>query len=147
MDNLEALKDIHLPDAITRFPLGWGVVMILCALALAVVLLPFLYRIWLKSKKRYALKNLNKLTEMNMDSVCTISELLRRICILKYPDAVALSGKKWIDFLRTKTSQKIEKSAADILSFGPYMPKDTTVNQADFEALKNFARTFLEDNL
>ncbi len=61
-DNLPELRDIHLPlTEISFFPLAWGWWMMLAVLA-ALVVAVWLIRVALrKSKKRYALRLLEKI--------------------------------------------------------------------------------------
>ena len=87
MDNLPLLKDIHLPEPIWWFPMGyiWILIIILPLLIL------FFYKIFRlfqsKSKKYYALVLLNSAMDNNLQSAIKISEVLRRICIYKYKNA------------------------------------------------------------
>ena len=54
MDNLPLLKDIHIPEPVTRFPLGYGMIILLVLLFLLVLFLPYIRKLYLKSKKRSA---------------------------------------------------------------------------------------------
>lgn len=103
MDNLPELRDIHLPEGVSAFPpaYGWWVIL------LGVLLLFGLYELWKlwrqKSKKRYALQLLGNAKASNVvDEAREMSEILRRICIFKYPEAAALFGRPWIDFLNSR---------------------------------------------
>ena len=60
------------------------------------------------SKRIYALYLLKKNASENSASAAVkMSELLRRICISRYPEAVSYSGKNWIDFLNNHAKQKL----------------------------------------
>lgn len=147
MDNLPELRDIHLPPHIPNFPLGWGMVLIALGLVLSIVGIWMGRRIWRQSKKYYALRKLDSYKNGDMADICEISKLLRRICIVRYPEAIALSGQKWIDFLKTKTNKALSQPAAALLAGAPYMPKNKSIAARDFEAVHQFAHAFLEDNL
>ncbi|MBR2300017.1 MAG: DUF4381 domain-containing protein [Alphaproteobacteria bacterium] len=147
MDDLPELRDIHLPQEITRFPLGYGVICFLVITALLVLFSPYLKHLYFKSKKRYALNLIKTLQHENMADVCKISEILRRVCKVKYKKAVSLYGKEWADFLQKKTFHKISKKQIDLLVNAPYAPLSSNIEKKDFEALKNFARLWVEENL
>ena len=96
-DNLPELRDIHLPDGVSAWPLGYGWWVILLLL-IGVVVLYYLFKLWrLKSQKLYAVKLLNSTDDKNVvNSAAAISEILRRICVYKYPQAAALKSQDWI---------------------------------------------------
>ena len=146
-DNLAELKDIHLPDDIWMFPLGWASVTFFVLMFCLLIFSPFLYKLWRQNKKRYALKMLENIKTKDLTGVARISELLRRICILKYPDAVALFGDKWLSFLKKHNKSALSKSQEDFLLYAPYMPQNKEIYYEDFDAIKAFAHSFLEDNL
>lgn len=147
MDNLPLLRDIHLPGPVPRFPLGYGVIIFLALLAAVVLLSPYLRKLYLKSKKRYALILLKNMNESNIQNLCAISELLRRICKLKYKSAVALYGHDWAAFLNEKSSLKLPEKLMRLLIDAPYAPKNIQISKSDFEAIQNFAASFVETNL
>ena len=147
MDNLPLLKDIHLPEPVTRFPLGYGVIIFLIFLTLFILCLPFLKKLYLKSKKMYALNFIRNLNEPNIQNLCLISEMLRRICKLKYQSAVSLYGQNWASFLNQKSSIKLPKNQMDLFINAPYAPKNIVVTKSDFELIQKFAVSFAEANL
>ena len=90
-DNLPELRDIHLPsEGVSAFPLAYG----WYVLILALIGLWLLWRGFLilrrKSKKRYAFRLLSAYPQNNIESAVQMSNLLRRICVLKFPQATAL---------------------------------------------------------
>lgn len=147
MDDLPELRDIHLPEEITRFPLGYGVICFFVILALLVLILPYLRHLYLKSRKYYALNLIKAINKADMEGVCKISEVLRRVCKVKHKKAVSLYGKDWAEFLQKKTSHQIAKKQMDLLINAPYAPSVANVQEKDFEALKSFALLFVEENL
>lgn len=147
MDNLPLLKDIHIPEPVTRFPLGYGMIILLVLLFLLVLFLPYIRKLYLKSKKRYALSLIKDLNEPCTQNLRLISELLRRICKLKYPSAVSLYGQEWSNFLSTKTPFKLPKQLLNLLTNAPYAPKELEISKSDFELIQKFAVSFAEANL
>ena len=147
MDGLEGLRDIHLPEGFTRFPLGWGVWLFFALILFAFVLSPFFIKLYRKSRKRYALKILSAVDQKDAEALCKISETLRRICLIKHKNAVALSGENWAAFLTKYAHIKIKKELLNLLINAPYMPQNKDIDAADFEQIKNFALSFAKDNL
>ena len=149
MDNLPELRDIHLPDEVSVFPLayGWWIV-IFCILA-APFIVRFLIYVKKNSKKVYAYMLLKKLTKTNsISSVVSVSELLKRICIYKYPEAVNLFGKKWIDFLNNHCSEKLLSSPAMLLSDAPYIAENTAnFSEKDYADLYAYCKKWIGENL
>lgn len=94
MDNLPELRDIHLPsDGVSIFPLAygwWGLLLLAIAMIFAVKIICWFRK---NSKRIYALYLLKKNASENSASAAVkMSELLRRICISRYPEAVSYSG-------------------------------------------------------
>jgi hypothetical protein len=150
MDNLPELRDIHLPlQGVSAFPpaKGWWIVLVL--LVGSFLLMKLFFRIRRSSAKIYARHLLQKITATtDLAAVVQISELLRRICLRRYPTAVALFGKDWIRFLNEKSSQKIEGKIADLLVNAPFMPTaDNSVTPDDVAALKRFCAVWIGENL
>jgi len=148
-DNLPELRDIHLPDGVDWFPpaYGWFV------LAILLILLPFAFKIFkklrTKSKKLYALHLLNRIPENKIiPAAVSASELLRRICVYKYPEASVMAPSEWVRFLDAHCSQKISQRAYFLLADAPYIAKNSTIyNAADFEQLRAFCRRWIGENL
>lgn len=148
-NNLPELRDIHLPaESISIWPLAWGWWFMVTVITVAVVCV-LLYRLWRrKSKKLYALNLLSKLDGKTPVSAIELSEILRRICIYKYPQASSLLGEKWIAFLNTRSKMKLEGDAARLLIDAPYINPQTSVyNPAVFEKLRMFCRSWIGENL
>jgi hypothetical protein len=105
--DLSQLKDIHLPHAISDWPIafGWWTLLILTILSLCVTLY-----CW----QRYKVNNANKKAALHLlrlkyqrfkadsDSQAFLkhsNQILKRYCLEQYPAAVSLSGLAWTDFL------------------------------------------------
>ena len=147
MDDLPQLRDIHLPPEIMRFPLGYGFLTLLVIFLLLIVLAPYFRYLYLKSRKYFAFQKIAVLKNGDMADVRQISELLRRVCKIKHKKAVALYGKEWVDFLAQTTHGTLSAHQFDVLLNAPYAPLSMTLAQKDFEAIKAFAKQWLEDNL
>ena len=150
MDNLPELRDIHLPsEGVSFFPpaKGWWIIL---AVTLGILLTYYLCKlIWRTSAKIYAYRLLKDLKDKtNLDSAIKMSEILRRICIRKYPQAVALSGKEWIDFINSKSKKKLPQQVALLLERAPYMKNDdNSFDQNDVIKLWHFCRLWIGENL
>lgn len=148
-DNLPELRDIHLPEDVSWFPPAYGwFVLVLAALALWSGYR--LFRIWRRtSRKLYALKLLSSQTGLSpVAAGRQISEILRRICVFRYPAAAALSGEDWLHFLLSRTKDKLSDSAAGLLLNAPYIPENSTAyDRPDLNELREFARRWIGENL
>jgi hypothetical protein len=115
-DALAQLKDIHLPDAISWWPLapGWYGLMVL-ALLFACALIYLIYKHHHNAlAKKQALVLLNSyIMQYEKDrnaqlASARISELLRRVALVYYPrhEVASLHGDAWVEFLN-QSSKKI----------------------------------------
>lgn len=148
-ENLPELRDIHIPDGVSAFPPAYGWYVILLA-AVVVFLLVHLYKIWrLHSRRLYALRLLSSLnTGDKVGSVVKISELLRRICVFRYPEAVALTGRAWIDFLQSHGKTKLSAAGGELLLNAPYMKSGSCrCDTETLQGLTTFARDWIGENL
>lgn len=148
-DNLPELRDIHLPDGVSAFPPAYGWFVLLAGIA-ALWAGWKLFKLWqVKSRRHYALKALAALNpEQPLSGAVKISELLRRICVYRYPQAVALSGGDWIAFLQGKSKTKLDAEAAELLQNAPYInPRGHKVSAQSLQKLKAFAQNWVGENL
>ena len=147
-NNLPDLRDIHLPaDAVSFWPLAYGWWIILFSvifLFLSIWAVRFLLR---KSKKRYALRLISSLSSSDRCNIVKMSEVLRRICVYKYPQAAALFGQEWIDFINSRCSEKLSASSARLLINAPYCKPDSSFASQDVEDLKRFCTLWIGENL
>lgn len=148
-DNLPELRDIHLPET-TNFlwPIAYGWWLI-AGTILGIIILYYAFSYYKrKSKKHYALKMLSKLDINNFSSAAKMSEILRRICVYKYPQAAALFNDEWLEFLNSHSNSKLESSTAVLLLNAPYMsPQKTNTNLRDMQKLLDFCRKWIGENL
>lgn len=148
-DNLPELRDIHLPESVSAWPPAYGWFVILVALGVIYGSIK-LYGLWKrKSKKIYTLRALENLDKTHpLASATKISELLRRVCILRYPEAVALDGADWLAFLEKNGKEKLSENAAALLRYAPYEnPKTQTYSQENLQELTKFAQNWVGENL
>ncbi len=149
MENLPEIKDIHIPDGVSVFPLAYGWWVIFISLILAAILTKIIFWAIRTSKKHYALETLNNITtDKPILTAVSVSELLRRICLVKYKEANILYGQDWIDFLNLHAKDKLTGDVAKLLVYAPYMDVNTLkYTREDAEQLKNFAKTWIGANL
>ena len=147
MDNLPLLRDVHLPVSEWLFPLGYGWFVLLGAIFVLYISYKIIKYIQSKSKKYYALSMLKKLKQDDLSSVIKISEILRRICLYKYKNAITLFGDEWIVFLNNHCSKKITEKAAEVLVYGPYIATDKKYDKNDYKKVKKFAVDWIGENL
>ena len=147
-DNLPELRDIHFPqDTISIWPLayGWWLILSVILFMAAGIYLFRLYRT--KSKKLYEIKLLDSLSN-ETSSAIKMSEILRRICIYKYPEASTLLSKEWINFLNSHSKSPIKDGAANLLVNAPYInPTSVAYSKQDIKDLHNFCRSWIGENL
>lgn len=147
-DNLPQLRDIHLPDGVSAWPPAYGWFVLAGALILTIVLIRLTLVLRRKSKKRYALRLLQNFPENNMRAAVEMSEILRRICVLKYKNAASLFGRAWIDFLNGKTKHPLEDKTARLLLDAPYASSASpTYTAEDIAALRTFCQNWIGENL
>ena len=148
-DNLPELRDIHIPQDISNFPMGYGWLVIICAVLVCFIAYKLIRIAIVKSRKLYALKLVKNIPLTNVQkSASAISEILRRICIYKYPEASVLIGNDWIVFVNSKSKAKLDEKASELLANAPYIPKSSTAySLGDLERLKNFSLKWIGENL
>lgn len=148
-DNLPELRDIHLPDGVSVWPPAYGWWVILAAALGSLLLYRLIKILRAKSKKLFALRFLENINYDNsVRSAVSMSEILRRICVYKYPEAIILSGQKWIDFLNAHSQEKLTGKAADLLLNAPYMPEnEKRFEPVDVTTLKLFCQKWIGENL
>lgn len=151
MLDLSQLKDIHLPPAISNFPIayGWWVSFVI-ALAMIIAAI-YLFK---KQRKKSAIKRealvllKEHYEEYKKDKdqkkfLQQCNQILKRYCITHYPHAVSLSGHNWANFLicysqKTAFSDEI----INALSEGIYQPSC----QYNADDLYNTCVSWLKNN-
>ena len=148
-DNLPELRDIHLPEGVSIWPLAYGWWLIPIVLCGAWGLMHLIRFLRLKSKKIYAQKLLKDVSlTSHQAAAAKMSEILRRICVLKYPEALCLSGEDWVKFLASHTKENLSKNIAELLKNAPYMPQGSLEKaEDDVKALQEFCKRWIGENL
>lgn len=148
-DNLPELRDIHLPDGVSAFPIAHGWWFLLVGIVLLFLLVQFILYLRRYSKARYALKLLKEISAENIVVAAKeMSEILRRICVLKYKEAAVLLGNDWIVFLNKKSKTPLEGKTAELLLNAPYIPQESsTYTNDDLENLRRFCQKWIGENL
>ena len=77
-----------------------------------------------------------------------MSAILRRICVLKYKEAVTLSGDEWLKFLNSKIKKPLSGKAAELLLNAPFIPLNSKgFQRTDVVRLRQFCREWIGENL
>lgn len=96
---LSQLRDIHLPDAVSWWPLAWPWWVMLVLLLAIIVLTVY----WRKKQawRRIALKQFNQLIELNdHDFARASNRLLKQVALNKLgKESAGYSGIKWLQYL------------------------------------------------
>jgi len=136
------LRDLHLPEAISWWPLapGWWLLIALIAVGLGL-----LFRLFMRTRargaaRRHALHQLNELTadfEQHHNAVAFsghLSELLRRTMLAYAPrhDVAGLTGDKWLAWLDRDLDQpRFQSEAGRKLLELPYRAPSDDVSAMD----------------
>ena len=150
MNNLPELRDIHLPaEDVSVFPLAWGWWFCILAFFLLMFGGKMFFAARRSGAKFYAVYLIERQAKNNtISAVIKMSEILRRICVKQYPEAVALSGDAWINFLQEKSKRKISQSAAQLLKNAPYIKQsEYQINTEDVKNLREFCLRWIGENL
>lgn len=146
------LRDIHLPEPISWWPIAPGWWFLIVSLLLILIIL-FVSRKVYKSKqlKRDISSELDNIkqqfqqTQNKSQLAKSLSMLLRRSSITYYPktNIAGLTGNNWLAYLdntNTKSSgdRKFQSDIGKVLLTAPYLPEDnqSNENRLDFDAQK-----------
>ncbi|MFQ5470299.1 MAG: DUF4381 domain-containing protein [Gammaproteobacteria bacterium] len=148
------LRDIHLPEAVSWWPLAPGWWLLLVVLMIAGTLSFYLLR--LKAKRRLykqasmQLDSLIRRYQKNQDAQWLVKELsilLRRVCISHYSrrDVASLTGNTWLKFLdqpllENETGLRFSTDGGRALLSAPYQSHCTI----DVDNLLLLSRTWLK---
>lgn len=135
---LQQLKDIHLPHAISTWPIAPGWIALFTILLGLMCFLGYMYYRRRQKQRaiRYALATLKQLKELTKDNTDNIniageiSTLIRRTALHYFhrDEIAGLSGNDWLSFLNrsSKTAQFTEETGR-LLIDAPYR-KQTTID-------------------
>lgn len=130
---LNSLRDIHLPKAVSIWPLapGWYIVIALIVAALMLGLL-FYLRSWYRNRaKKQAIHKLKELKALykqgknQQQIIAQVSILLRRVALAYFPkqNIAGLQGERWLQFLARNSQVQNFSREAKILNTAPYQAK------------------------
>lgn len=140
------LRDIHLPEPLSWWPLAPGWWMVLVGVILLICLIVFLIKRYVKKKNstktlaRNELSNIQKKYRQSKDShtlVKELSVLLRRTAISVFPrtDVAGLTGNDWLVFLDKVIQRKqFSEGVGEILVSAPYK-KEIEINSEELLSL------------
>ena len=153
------LRDIHLPDSVSWWPLapGWWIIL---ALSLTIIAVTFvsMRRYRQRTYRRLGLQQLTTI-EFNMAAnqspqqvIQQLSQLLRHMAVLHYGQHCAgLEGKQWLAFLdqpfvkkgaaSEHPNQPFSEGAGQCLAAGPYQKVSADI---DTTALFNLCRLWIK---
>jgi len=152
---LSDLRDIHLPGAVTFWPLapGWWLILGgLLALALGVHLH---LRARRRSLKRAAVRELDGIEASFRSSgdvarlALSLATLLRRVAIARFPrrDVASLHGRDWSRFLvRTSGDRGLKVEIVHDLSLAVYAGPSAEPEASRVEAWTTAARSWIRGN-
>lgn len=154
------IRDIHLPDSVSWWPLaiGWWL------LPLVILIISFIiYKVieYKKQNKKIAYKKiaLNELNNLrteysghdnSVELVRGISSLLRRIVLSYLPreSVASLTGKQWTAQLNKLCSQNIfTDEIASQLESGPYMQQNNIDNKKILNACERWIQALPETRI
>lgn len=135
---IQELRDIHLPDAISVWPLamGWYLLITLAIVLLTLMIHYFIRRSRRLQPRRYVLQRLTALREHAAKEsdhaaiAAELSSLLRRASLVAYPrhEVAGLEGEQWLKFLdKTGKTNEFSQGIGRVLVTAPYQ------SQAQFE--------------
>lgn len=130
--DISQLKDIHLPNVISDWPISFGWWALLTLIIISIGAGIYFWR-------HYKIKNANKKAALSLlalkysqfkstqDSQAFLqqsNEILKRYCLKQYPAAISLSGLAWTDFLiRHSEKTFFNEGLASAISQGLYQAK------------------------
>ena len=141
--DLNQLRDIHLPEAVSWWPPapGWWAVL---AAAILLPLLIMLLRRWLRNRRwrreaRAAIAQLkqqhSQRPETGQEVVERLSVLMRRIATTRFPAAevASLSGDQWLQFLdrHSKRGNEFQQGAGRLLADAPYRNRHVNIPEVE----------------
>jgi len=141
------LRDIHLPEAISWWPIAPGWWIIFASIILIITAIFISRKIYLKKQlgreihtELDDIKRQYKQTKNKSQLAKSLSILLRRANISYYPktDSAGLIGSEWLTYLdstmtASSTNKKFQSDIGKVLLSAPYLPDDANLN---FDATK-----------
>lgn len=147
------LRDIHLPESISAWPLGpgwWLLIVALTLLVFAVTVRWFWQRTALRRAAIAELKLLESSLARTRDEhafLCGVSTLLRRVAIARFGRNAAASaeGETWLALLSTPSLQ-LSTQSQSLLTEAPYR-KSADSDPRALREVNRFAHQFIQAGL
>ncbi len=150
------LRDIHLPEPISWWPIAPGWWMIAASVILLVIVFFISRKIYLSRRLRREISaelvNIKQQFQTTQDKsqlAKSLSVLLRRACITYYPaeHIAGLTGNDWLLYLDTTMAssagdKKFQSDIGQALLDAPYLPQDTELDY-DAQALIQLCQSWL----
>jgi len=107
MNPLDQLKDIHLPEAVSFWPLAWTWWAMIVLLIGLIIMAIWLYK--KKAWRRYALKQVKAINWQHEQRACRdCNKLLKQIALQKLgKQSAPLSGEAWLEYLDKQVKKPI----------------------------------------
>lgn len=144
------LRDIHLPDGVSWWPIapGWWLILVL-VIMIAMIIWAIRMNKARQLLRKQALSELQQIElafsqhQNNQQLASDCSALLRRVCISRFarPDVAGLTGEAWLQFLNQHNKAALFKDEIAIaLLHAPYQKEFDFYSQA----LLSTCRAWLE---
>ncbi len=126
------LRDIHLPDPVSWWPLApgwWALLLLLVSIVLITMYLIRRYRnhkisaIYLAKRELERIKTDFNITQDKSNLVIELSELIRRLSISIFPreESAGLTGEEWLKFLdQYSEKNEFDNGIGRVLIEAPY---------------------------
>lgn len=105
MNPLDQLKDIHLPTAVSSWPLSWAWWLLLAVAILIIGSAIYALRYYQKRNAitRLALKELQQLEQQHIN-IDILNQFLKRVALSSFPrqEVASLHGEQWYHWLDTQ---------------------------------------------
>ena len=136
------LRDIHLPEPISWWPIAPGWWMVIASLIFITLVLLFIKRIYVNKQLNRDIKSELDIIKQQFQSspnksqlAKSLSILLRRACMTYYPKTsiAGLTGNDWLNYLDNtnsgkRTDKKFQSDIGNILLSAPYLADDGQMN-------------------
>lgn len=103
MNPLDQLKDVHLPDPVSWWPLalGWWIVIVISLVAIIGLISWYVMQHKRSAAKRAALRELSSISPHDTHWQAQVNELVKRVALCYFPQnqIAGLHSEQWTDFL------------------------------------------------
>lgn len=145
--DLSQLRDIHLPIEPSWWPLAPGWYILTGILMIIIIGIILIYKHHQNQPIPYALKELKKLMNQQNQSYKLLSQLLKRVAMVKYgrKEIAPLVEDKWQNFILATAPNTFTKQQAHDIAYAIYEAKDKTLSPALYTAGQKWIKTVLKN--